>query len=126
MKKETQITRVAKLIKANPNMSVADMAKETGLPIKRIYVLRSVAGKRLKGSRPTTKTPTPMPLRGDKLSTLEVENKKLTEWTLLWKQKYEKLERDYTQAKIMFLNSEAVVTYLEGKIAQLMKEHDNG
>ena len=124
MKKETQITRVAKLIKANPNMSVADMAKETGLPIKRIYVLRSVAGKRLKGSRVTTKTP--MPLRGDKLSTLEIENKKLTEWTLLWKQKYEKLERDYTQAKIMFLNSEAVVTYLEGKIAQLMKENDNG
>jgi hypothetical protein len=105
-------------------MSVADMAKETGLPIKRIYVLRSVAGKRLKGSRVTTKTP--MPLRGDKLSTLEIENKKLTEWTLLWKQKYEKLEQDYTQAKIMFLNSEAVVTYLEGKIAQLMKEHDNG
>jgi hypothetical protein len=124
MKKETQITRVAKLIKANPNMSVADMAKETGLPIKRIYVLRSVAGKRLKGSRVTTKTP--MPLRGDKLSTLEIENKKLTEWTLLWKQKYEKLEQDYTQAKIMFLNSEAVVTYLEGKIAQLMKENDNG
>ena len=124
MKKETQITRVAKLIKANPNMSVADMAKETGLPIKRIYVLRSVAGKRLKGSRVTTKTP--MPLRGDKLSTLEIENKKLTEWTLLWKQKYEKLEQDYTQAKIMFLNSEAVVTYLEGKIAQLMKEHNNG
>lgn len=124
MKKETQITRVAKLIKANPNMSVADMAKETGLPIKRIYVLRSVAGKRLKGSRVTTKTP--MPLRGDKLSTLEIENKKLTEWTLLWKQKYEKLEQDYTQAKIMFLNSEAVVTYLEGKIAQLMKENGNG
>ena len=123
MKKETQITRVAKLIKANPNMSVADMAKETGLPIKRIFVLRSVAGKRLKGSRVTTKTP--MPLRGDKLSTLEIENKKLTEWTLLWKQKYEKLEQDYTQAKIMFLNSEAVVTYLEGKIAQLMKEHNN-
>ena len=122
MKKETQITRVAKLIKANPNMSVADMAKETGLPIKRIYVLRSVAGKRLKGSHPTTK----MPLRGDKLSTLEAENKKLTEWTLLWKQKYEKLEQDYTQAKIMFLNSEAVVTYLELKLAQLIKDINNG
>jgi hypothetical protein len=126
MKKESQVSKVAKLFKANPNMSASDMAKETGLPIKRIYVLRSLIGKKLKGSRPTTKTPTPMPLRGDKLSTLEAENKKLTEWTLLWKQKYEKLERDYTQAKIMFLNSEAVVTYLEGKIAQLMKEHDNG
>ena len=124
MKKETQITRVAKLIKANPNMSVADMAKETGLPIKRIYVLRSVAGKRLKGSRVTTKTP--MPLRGDKLSTLEIENKKLTEWTLLWKQKYDKLEQDYTQAKIMFLNSEAVVAYLERKIVQLTKENNDG
>ena len=52
---------------------------------------------------------------------LEKENKQHTEWTLMWKRKYEVLERDYTQAKIMYLNSQAVVAYLEEKVAQLIK-----
>jgi DNA-binding IclR family transcriptional regulator len=49
------------------------------------------------------------------------ENKQLTEWTQRWKRKYDVLERDYTQAKIMYLNSQAVVAYLEDKVAQLLK-----
>ena len=51
---------------------------------------------------------------------LELENKKLTDWCLIWKQKYEKLEQDYAQAKVMFLNSQAVVDYLENKVANLI------
>jgi hypothetical protein len=39
---------------------------------------------------------------------------------MLWKQKYEKLEQDYAQAKIMYLNSQAVVEYLENKVANLI------
>jgi predicted transcriptional regulator len=50
------------------------------------------------------------------------ENKQLTEWTQMWKRKYDVLERDYTQAKVMFLNSQAVVAYLEEKVAQLLKD----
>ena len=53
---------------------------------------------------------------------LEKENLQLTEWTQMWKRKYDVLERDYTQAKIMYLNSQAVVAYLEEKVAQLIKE----
>jgi hypothetical protein len=49
------------------------------------------------------------------------ENRQLSEWTLLWKQKYDKLEQDYTQAKVMYLNSQAVVAYLEEKVAQLIR-----
>ena len=49
------------------------------------------------------------------------ENKQLTEWTLMWKQKYDKLEQDYTQAKVMYLNSQAVVAYLEEKVVQLLR-----
>lgn len=52
---------------------------------------------------------------------LEKENKQLTEWTQMWKRKYDVLERDYTQAKVMYLNSQAVVAYLEEKVAQLIK-----
>jgi len=38
-----------------------------------------------------------------------------------WRQNYKKLEADYTQAKIMYLDSQAVVKYLEDKVAQLIK-----
>jgi DNA-binding MarR family transcriptional regulator len=38
-----------------------------------------------------------------------------------WRQNYKKLESDYTQAKIMYLDSQAVIKYLEEKIAQLIK-----
>jgi DNA-binding IclR family transcriptional regulator len=52
---------------------------------------------------------------------LEKENLQLTEWTQMWKRKYEVLERDHTQAKIMYLDSQAVVKYLEDKVAQLLR-----
>ena len=38
-----------------------------------------------------------------------------------WRQNYKKLEADYTQAKIMYLDSQAVIKYLEEKVAQLLK-----
>jgi hypothetical protein len=38
-----------------------------------------------------------------------------------WRQNYKKLEADYTQAKIMYLDSQAIVKYLEEKVAQLLK-----
>lgn len=62
-----------------------------------------------------------IPVNNAYTSNLEKENKQLTEWTQMWKRKYEVLERDYTQAKIMYLNSQAVVAYLEDKVAQLIK-----
>jgi hypothetical protein len=38
-----------------------------------------------------------------------------------WRQNYKKLEADYTQAKVMYLDSQAVIKYLEEKVAQLIK-----
>jgi hypothetical protein len=55
------------------------------------------------------------------VQTLEKDINELTEWTHMWKRKYDVLERDYTQAKTMFLNSQAVVAYLEEKVVQLIR-----
>ena len=119
MKKESQVTKAVKLLKAEPNISAQDMATRLSIPLKRVYVLRNSAKKIMAkgGSKVTPK----MPLRNNNLSNLEAENRKLTEWTQLWRQKYVKLEQDYTQAKIMFLNSEAVVKYLEERIEKLTR-----
>ena len=55
------------------------------------------------------------------ITNLEKENLQLSEWTQMWKRKYDVLERDYTDAKVMYLNSQAVVAYLEEKVAQLIR-----
>jgi len=55
------------------------------------------------------------------IRSLEVQVHELEKLHDGWRQNYKKLEADYTQAKIMYLNSQAVVTYLEEKVAQLIK-----
>ena len=67
-----------------------------------------------------------MPLYNEKASSpsttnLLKENKQLTEWARMWKQKHDRIEAECTQAKIMYLDSQAVVKYLEEKVAQLIK-----
>ena len=67
-----------------------------------------------------------MPLYNEKASSpsttnLLKENKQLTEWTQMWKRRYEALERDYTQAKVMYLDQLAVMRYLEAKLVQLVE-----
>jgi hypothetical protein len=78
-----------------------------------------------KAGSPSATRPRPRmatePVKTAYTKNLEKENLQLTEWTQMWKRKYEVLERDYTQAKVMYLNSQAVVAYLEEKVAQLLK-----
>jgi Fe2+ or Zn2+ uptake regulation protein len=52
---------------------------------------------------------------------LEIQVHELEKFCDEWRQNYKKLDADYTQAKVMYLNSQAVVTYLEEKVAQLLK-----
>ena len=121
-KKQTQIAKVRRLLSENPNISAKEMAKELNLPINRVYVLRSQEKKKTATTVKSLTTKTSRKGTAKKYrENLEAENKKLTEWTMLWKQKYERLELDYTQAKIMYLNSQAVVHYLEEKLATLLK-----
>lgn len=136
-KKETLASRASALLADNPTMKPKEMAEKLGVTVQRIYVLRSnmkkKAIKTVKGLKLVTNVhnkPKRMKTTADTeqrisrpvnyVLNLELENKKLTDWCLIWKQKYEKLEQDYAQAKVMFLNSQAVVEYLENKVANLI------
>jgi hypothetical protein len=132
-KKETLASRASALLADNPTMKPKEMAEKLGVTVQRIYVLRSNMKKKAIKTVKGLKLVTNVHNRPERMKTtatsgrptnyvlnLENENQKLTEWTLLWKQKYEKLEADYTQAKVMFLNSQAVVEYLENKVANLI------
>jgi predicted ArsR family transcriptional regulator len=131
-KKETLASKALDLVKQNPNIKPKEMAEKLGVTVQRVYVLRNNLKKKLTKktvSNVTTKRKG-RPAKMERMlqvsrpanyyQNLEQENYKLTEWTMLWKQKYEKLEQDYAQAKIMYLNSQAVVEYLENKVANLI------
>ena len=131
-KKETLASKALDLVKQNPNIKPKEMAEKLGVTVQRVYVLRNNLKKKLTKkvvSNVTTKRKG-RPAKMERMlqvsrpanyyQNLEHENRKLTEWTLMWKQKYEKLEQDYTQAKVMYLNSQAVVEYLENKVANLI------
>ena len=55
------------------------------------------------------------------IKSLETQVHELEKLHSQWRQNYKKLEADYTQAKIMYLDSQAVIKYLEEKVAQLLK-----
>jgi hypothetical protein len=63
----------------------------------------------------------PVPIKTQYIKSLEGQVHGLEKFCAEWRQNYKKLEADYTQAKIMYLNSQAVVAYLEEKVAQLIK-----
>ena len=121
MKKESQLAKAISLLKAEPNISAQNMAKKLGTTITRTYVLRNNAKKKIAEGVSKVTPKLRMQSTTDE-HVLKEENRKLTDWTLMWKQKYEKLEQDYTQAKIMYLDSQAVVKYLEGKMLNLMRD----
>jgi len=129
-KKETLASKALDLVKQNPNIKPKEMAEKLGVTVQRVYVLRNNLKKKLTKKSVSNVTTKRMPQvsKGEQrisrpvnyMLNLEHENRKLTEWTLMWKQKYEKLEQDYTQAKVMYLNSQAVIDYLENKVANLI------
>jgi hypothetical protein len=76
------------------------------------------------GSPSTTKPKLRMatePVKTAYTKSLETQVHELEKLHEGWRQNYKKLEADYTQAKIMYLDSQAVVKYLEEKVAQLIK-----
>jgi hypothetical protein len=132
MKKLSATKQILNVLNTKGGRKPKDLIKELKLPASNVYAGLAYLHKNKKIAREedgvyiSQTQARVMPLYNEKASSpsttnLLKENKQLTEWTQMWKRKYEVLERDYTQAKIMYLNSQAVVAYLEEKVAQLIK-----
>jgi hypothetical protein len=118
MKKITQKTKVAKLMEINPLLKPKEIAQRLKMSVKQVYVLRNAIKK---SGNPVSKVTNKVTDNTKYIRALEVQVHELEKLHDGWRQNYKKLEADYTQAKIMYLNSQAVVTYLEEKVAQLIK-----
>lgn len=128
-KKETLVSKAEQLFKQNPDMKPIDMAKVLGVKVQRVYVLRNTLKKKLAkkaSSKVTTKPvermattakagrPTNYVLR------LEAEIVQYQKWCNEWRDKCDKLTKECTDVKVMFMDAQAVVKYLEHKVANLI------
>jgi hypothetical protein len=148
MKKQSATKQILNILNTKGGRKPKDLIKEIKLPASNIYAglaylrskkkiakeddgvyitqaLKMPLYKEKAVSNVTNKT---TPTKYEKAETtfkhirsLEVQVRGLEIFCDEWKRKYEVLDRDYTQAKIMYLNSQAVVAYLEEKVAQLIK-----
>lgn len=114
-KKQSQVAKVQTLLSQEPNISAQEMSKKLGIPLKRVYVLRSVAKKK---TATTVKSITSKPSRKGSAKTyrenLEKENAELQRIAMYWRDAYHKIEAEHR-------GSSAVIRYLETKLITLVQ-----
>jgi hypothetical protein len=144
MKKQSATKQILNLLNTKGGYKPKDLIKELKLPASNIYAGLAYLHKKKKIAKEEDGVyitqSLQMPLYKEKkavssrattnkvaldntkyIRSLETQVHTLEKLHDGWRQNYKKLEADYTQAKIMYLNSQAVVTYLEEKVAQLIK-----
>ena len=125
----SNVAKVLDLMKADSNISVKEIVAKTGLGTKNVYVIRNYIKKHalLGGAKPKAKSQTKQQTADDKeITNLLKENKTLTDWTVMWRRKCDGLEKELSQAKIMYLDQLAIIRYLETKLVQFMESNLKG
>jgi len=132
LKPSSNVAKVLDLMKADDKTSVKEIVAKTGLKTENVYAIRNYIKKRgLMGNKATPKAKVnPMRAQQDAdekaIQNLLKENKTLTDWTVMWKSRCDKLEKDLNQAKILYLDQLAVVRYLETKLMQFVEAQSKG
>jgi len=129
VKSNSNVAKVLDLMKADTKISVKEIVEKTNIKTSNVYAIRNYIKKNgLLKTLPMTGVAPKVRMKQQadnalekEISNLLKENKQLTEWTVMWKRKYETLEQELKQAKILFLDQLAVVRYLEAKLLQLVE-----
>lgn len=129
VKPSSNVAKVLDLMKADTKISVKEIVEKTNIKTSNVYAIRNYIKKNgLLKTLPMTGVAPKVRMKQQaddalekEMSNLLKENKQLTEWTVMWKRKYETLEQELKQAKILFLDQLAVVRYLEAKLLQLVE-----
>lgn len=129
VKPSSNVAKVLDLMKADNKISVKEIVAKTGLGTKNVYVIRNYIKKHglLGGAKPKAKPQTDQLTADEKeITNLLKENRSLTEWTVMWKRKCDGLEKELSQAKVMYLDQLAIIRYLETKLVQFMESNLKG
>jgi predicted DNA-binding protein YlxM (UPF0122 family) len=117
--KNTKVSAVKALMDANKNISVKEICEKTGLSRSHVYAIRHY----IKTTSKTKKKLTPVNKKVAKVDTnkaLRAENEKLHQFCFEWRNKCDKQNLEIARIQHLYMDSQAVVRYLETKIIQLL------
>jgi hypothetical protein len=116
--KNTKVSAVKALMDADKNISVKEICEKTGFSRSQVYVIRSYL-KHNKKLTPVNKKP-----KVDRVDTnkaIRAENEKLHQFCFEWRNKCDKQDLEIARLQHLYMDSKAVINYLESKIQQLFK-----
>ena len=116
--KNTKVSAVKALMDADKNISVNEICEKTGFSRSQVYVIRSYL-KHNKKLTPVNKKP--RVVKVDTNKALRAENDKLHQFCLEWRVKSDKQDSEIARLQHLYMDSKAVINYLESKIQQLFK-----
>ena len=117
--KNTKVSAVKALMDADKNISVNEICEKTGFSRSQVYVLRSYLKNSKKKLTPVNKKP--RVVKVDTNKALRAENDKLHQFCLEWRVKSDKQDSEIARLQHLYMDSKAVINYLESKIQQLFK-----
>ena len=120
LRRNSKIKQINDLMKADKNISVKEICEKTGMPKTRVYALRHYLKTRNKKKlTPVNKKPRVM--KAPNKDNIRAENEQLHQFCLEWREKCDKLQSEIARLQHLYMDSKAVITYLESKIQQLFK-----
>jgi transposase-like protein len=115
------VKAVKALMDANKNISVKEICEKTGLSKTQVYSARhqlKTASKTKKKLTPVNKKP--RVISATSKDNLRAENDQLHQFCLEWRDRCDKQDREIARIQHLYMDSQAVVKYLESKIIQLL------
>jgi len=116
-------------MKADAKVSVKEIVEKTNLKTSNVYAIRNYIKKNGLLKPLSTKGIASKAKRSDdekQISNLLKENKQLTEWTQMWRGRYDKLESELNRVRHLYMDQLAVVRYLENKLMQFVEAQSKG
>jgi hypothetical protein len=121
MRSNSKIKQINDLMKADKNISVKEICEKTGMPKTRVYALRHYLKTRNK-KKLTPVNKKPRVVKAPTKDKIRAENDQLHQFCLEWRAKCEKQNLEIARIQHLYMDSQAVVRYLESKIEQLFKD----
>jgi hypothetical protein len=120
--KNTKVSAVKALMDANKNISVKEICEKTGFSKSQVYAIRNYIKTNSKKKLTRVNKKKAVVAKPSNMSKLKQENERLYEFCLEWRTKYDAQQKEIARIQHLYMDSQAVVRYLESKIEQLFRD----
>jgi hypothetical protein len=122
LRSSSDANKVKILMNKDKNVSVKEICEKTGFSKTKVYAIRNYI-KTKKKLTPVNKTiKAKRVMNTPSKDNLKAENERLYEFCLEWRDKCDAQQKEIARIQHLYMDSQAVVRYLESKIEQLFKD----